>query len=93
MISGMVEVGELLNVKVEMLARLAAEISRTFCAPGARVTLAFVPGESGKVSGVPFELVSVTELAQVARPADWLANALNALAKLMRPDWLTEAAG
>src|ERR1700733_9781613 len=70
MISGMVEVGELLNVRVEMLARLAAEISRTFCAPGARVTLAFVPGESGKVSAVPFEFVSVTELAQAARPAD-----------------------
>ena len=70
MISGMVEVGELLNVRLEMLARLAAEISRTFCVPGVRVTLAFVPGESGKLSAVPFEFVSVTELAQVAMSAD-----------------------
>jgi hypothetical protein len=35
-ISGMVEVGDLLKFKVEMLARLAAEILRTFCAPGVR---------------------------------------------------------
>ena len=37
-ISGMVEVGELLNVKVEMLFRSAAEILRTFCVPGVSVT-------------------------------------------------------
>ena len=36
-ISGMVEVGELLNVRVEMLARLAAEILRTFCVFGVSV--------------------------------------------------------
>src|SRR3984885_5010406 len=93
MISGMVELGELLNVRVEISARLAAEISRTFCAPGVSVTLAFVPGESGKLIGVPFAFVSVTELAQAAKPADWLANEPNALAKLMKPDWLTEDDG
>jgi hypothetical protein len=48
MISAVLEVGELLNVRVEMSARLAAEISRTFCAPGMRVTLAFVPGKAGR---------------------------------------------
>ena len=37
-ISGMVEVGVLLKFKVEMLARLAAEILRTFCLPGVSVT-------------------------------------------------------
>src|ERR1700690_1723755 len=61
-ISGMVEVGELLNVRVLMLARLAAEILRTFCVPGVSVTLAFVLAESGRLSAVPFEFVSTSEL-------------------------------
>ena len=52
-----------------------------------------MPGDSGKVSGVPLALVRTSELLHEARSADSAENVLNALLKLIRPDWVTEAVG
>ena len=52
-----------------------------------------MPDGRGSGRGLPFDALSAIVLAHAARPADWVANALNALVKLIRPDCVTEAVG
>src|SRR5450432_3985929 len=78
MTSGIEAVGEFRNVRVEILARLAAEMSRMFVVDGVSVTKALVLAASGNLSAVPLASVSTSVLAQLAMSADSPTNVVNA---------------